>query len=117
MVASRQVEVQFYRGIGRQRGRGFGSLEQIIGRTAIPFLRKHVVPDAKRGGADLLKFAPEIAKVKSGRKNIKTLPKSWVRQTLRKQLGSGNQQRKVIPTKSTKQASRSRRNFLTNISR
>ena len=40
MVASRQVEIPFYRGIDRQRGRGFGALAQVIGRTAIPFLRK-----------------------------------------------------------------------------
>ena len=57
MVASRHVEIPFYRGIGRQRGRGFGALPQVFGRTAIPFLRKYIVPDAKRVGADLLKFA------------------------------------------------------------
>ena len=44
MVASRQVEIPYYRAVGRQRGRGFGALAQVIGRTAIPFLRKYVVP-------------------------------------------------------------------------
>ena len=64
MVASRQVEIPYYRGVGRQRGRGFGALSQVIGRTAIPFLRKYIVPAAKRVGADLLEFAvPEIAEV------------------------------------------------------
>ena len=38
--ASRQLEIPFYRGVGRQRGRGFGALAQVLGRTAIPFLRK-----------------------------------------------------------------------------
>ena len=62
MVASRQVEIPYYRGVGRQRGRGFGALAQVIGRTSIPFLRKYIVPAAKRIGADLLDFAvPEIA--------------------------------------------------------
>ena len=127
MVASRQVEIPYYRGVGRQRGRGFGALAQVIGRTAIPFLRKYVVPAAKRVGADLLKFAvPEIAEVVSGRKNFKTAAKSVGRQTLRKQLGEGQRshrqirgrkQRKIIPTKSTKQSSRSRRDIFTNISR
>ena len=80
MVASRQVEFPFYRGVGR-RGRGFGALAQVIGRTAIPFLRKYIVPAAKRVGADLLKFAgPEIAEVVSGRKNFKTAAKSVGRQ-------------------------------------
>ena len=125
MVASIQVEVPFYRGVGRQRGRGIGALAQVFGRTANPFLREYIVPAAKRVGADLLEFAvPEIAQVVSGRKNIKTAAKSVGRQTLRKQLGEGNRRRtgggrkrsasRVIPTKSAKQISRSRRDFLSN---
>ena len=125
MVASRQVEIPYYRAVGRQRGRGFGALAQVIGRTAIPFLRKYVVPAAKRVSADLLEFAvPEIAEVVSGRKNFKTAAKSVVKKTLRKQLGEGSRRRtagsknrRIIPTKSTKQSSRSRRDIFTNISR
>ena len=76
MVASREVEIPYNRGVGRQRGRGFFALAQVIGRTAIPFLRKNIVPAAKRLGADLLEFAvPENAEVVSGRKNIKTAAK------------------------------------------
>ena len=131
MVASRQVEIPYYRGVGRQRGRGFGALAQVIGRTAIPFLRKYIVPAAKRVGADLLEFAaPEIGEVISGRKSFKSAAKSVGKQTLRKQLGegsrrrelaygrtAGSKQRRIIPTKSTKQSSRSRRDIFTNISR
>ena len=129
MVASRQVEIPYYRSVGRQRGRGFGALAQVIGRTAIPFLSKYVVPAAKRVGADLLEFAvPEIAEVVSGRKNFKTAAKSVGRQTLRKQLSEGEGSRRrtadrkrtgsrIILTKSTKQSSRSRRDIFTNISR
>ena len=127
MVASREVGIPFYRSVGRQRGRGFGALAQVIGRTALPFLRKFVVPAAKRVGADLLEFAvPEIAQVVSGRKNFKTAAKSVGRQTLRKQLGSGSRKRKgaiggrqasrFIPKSSAKQTSRSRRDIFTNIS-
>ena len=77
MVASRQVEIPYFRGVGRQRGQGFGALAQVIGKTTIPFLRKNIVPAAKRVGADFLEFAvPEIAEVVSGRKNIKTAAKS-----------------------------------------
>ena len=62
MVASRQVEIPYYRAVGRQRGMGFGALAQVIGRTAIPILRKYVVPAAKPVSADLLEFAvPEVA--------------------------------------------------------
>ena len=125
MVALRQVEISYYRAVGRQKGRWFGALAQLIGRTAIPFLRKYFLLAAKRIGADLLDFAvPENAEVVSGRKNFKTAAKSVGRQTLRKQLGEGShrqirgrKQRKSIPTKSTKQSSRSRRDIFTNISR
>ena len=64
MVASRQVEIPHYKAVGRQRGRGFGAPEQVIGRTAIPFLRKYVVPAVKRIGADIWEFAaPAIGEV------------------------------------------------------
>ena len=127
MVASREVEIPFYRGVGRQRGRGFGAITQVFGRTAIPFMRKYIVPAAKRVEADLLEFAvPEITEVVSGRKNFKTAAKSVGRQTLRKKLGSvskkrkgaisGRQASKCIPKKSAKQTSRSQRNIFTNIS-
>ena len=128
MVASRQVEIPYYRSVGRQRkgfGRAFGALAQVIGRTAIRILRKYTVPAAKRVGADFLEFAvPEFAEVVGGRKIFKTAAKSVGRQTLRKQLGEGkhrqmggSKQRRSIPTKSTKQSSRSRRDVFTNISR
>ena len=128
MVASRQVEIPYYRVVGRQRGRGFRALAQVIGRTAIPFLRKYVVPAAKRIGADMLEFTvPEIGEVITGRKSFKTAAKSVGKQNLRKQLGEGNRsavgrqgdskRRRIIPTKSTKQSSRSRRDIFTNISR
>ena len=115
MVASNTLELPYYKGIGRQRGRGFGALAQVIGRTAIPFLRKYIVPAAKRVGADLLEFAvPEVADVVSGKKNFKTAAKSVGRQTLRKQLGGGKQKRS-IPAKILKRSSRSRRDIFTNI--
>ena len=56
MVALRQEEIPFFRGVGQQREWGFGALAQVIGRPAIPFLRKYVVPAAKRVGAELLEF-------------------------------------------------------------
>ena len=122
MVASRQVEILYYRAVGRQRGKGFGALAQVIGRTAIPFLRKYVVPAAKRINADMLEFAaPEIGEVISGRKSIRSAAKSVGKQTLRKQLGEGSSRKRsagrIIPTKTTKQSSRSRRDIFTNIYR
>ena len=117
MVASRQVEIPYYRGVGRQKWKGFGALAQVIGRTAIPYLRKWIVPAAKRIGADMLEFAtPEIGEVVSGRETLKSSAKSVGKQTLKKRLGSGSKQRRVIRTKSTKQSSRSRWDIFKNIS-
>ena len=119
MVASNQVEIPYYRGIGRQRGRGFGALAQVIGRTAIPFLRKYIVPAAKRVGADLLELAaPEIGNVITGKKDFKSVAKSVGKQTLRKQLGSGgNRQKRTISTKANRRSSRSRRDLFSAIPR
>ena len=120
MVASRQVEIPFYKGVGRQRGRGFRELAQVIGRTAIPIVRKHIVLAAKRVGSDLLEFAvPKNAEVVSGRKKFKIPAKSVGGQTPRKQLGSGSRKMtasRVFATKSAKQISRSRGDIFTNIS-
>ena len=118
MVASRQVEIPFYKGIGRQHERGVGALAHVIGRTAIPFLRKNIVPAAKRVGVDLLELAaPDFAEAVSGRKNFKTAAKNVRRHILRKQLGSGSKKRtasRVIPTKFAKQINRSRRDVFSN---
>ena len=103
MVASRQLEVTFYRSNGQERGRGLGALAQIFGRTAITLLRKKCVPAAKPLGAEFFRFAaPEVTHV-SDRKIFKTAAKSVGRYTLRKQSGSGSRRRtasRVIPTKS-----------------
>ena len=126
MVASREVDIPLYRGFGRQRRRGFVAFAKGIARNAIPFLRKFIVPAAKRVGAALLEFAlPEIEEFVSGRKTFKTVAESVERQTLRKYLGSGSRKRKgaiggqqasrVLPAKSAQQISRWRRDILTNI--
>ena len=77
MVASNTLELPYYKGIGRQKGPGFGAPAQVIERTAIPFLRKTIVLAAKRVCVDLLEFAvPEVADVVSGKKNSKLLQKA-----------------------------------------
>ena len=117
MVASRELELPYYRGVTRQRGREFGALARVIGRTAVPFVKKFIVPAARRVGADLLEYAvPEMAEVISGK--LKSAVTSVGKKTLRKQLGGGSKKtRRFIPTKSTNINSRSRRDLFTNISR
>ena len=115
MVASNTLELPYYKGIGRQRGRGFGAVAQVIGRTAFTSLRKYIVPAAKRVGADLMEFAvPEVAYNVSGKKIFKTAAKNVGRRTLRKQLGDGKQKRS-IPVKKLKRSRRSGRDIFTNI--
>ena len=115
MVASRQLDIPFYRGIVRQQGRKFGALAQVTGQTAFPFLCKYIVPAAKRLGADFLK----LADVFGDRQKFKTIAKIVGRQILREQLGHGSNKKtasRVIPTKSAKETSWSRRDIFTNIS-
>ena len=99
---------------------GFGAIAQIIGRTAISFLRKYIVSAVKLVDAILLEFAvPETAEVVSGRMKIKTAAMSVGRQTSRKQLGIGSRKKtasKAFPTKSAEQISRSRGDVFTSIS-
>ena len=53
----------------------------------------------------MLEFAvPEVGDVISGRKSFKSAAKSVGNKTLKKQLGSGSKQRRIISTKSTKQS-------------
>ena len=73
-----------------RRERDFGLLHKVLGEQQFPFLRKNVVPAAKRTGADMLEFAvPEIVGVIGGRKSFKAAAKSVGKQTPRKQLGEG----------------------------
>ena len=82
MVASRQVEIPFYRAVGRQRGQGFGSLAQAIRRTAISFLCKDILPAAKGVVADVLEFSvPELADFFIIRKTFNKAAKSVERKT------------------------------------
>ena len=76
MVAQSSANFPIFRGHARQCGRGFGALAKTLGRTAIPFIKKYIVPAAKRIGADLFEIAaPEIGEVVSGRKKLKTFAK------------------------------------------
>ena len=76
MLASGYIGIPFYRGNGRQRGRGFGALAEVIGRTAIRIFRKYIVAAAEGMGAGFLEFAvPQIADIIDGRKIFQTAAK------------------------------------------
>ena len=98
-----------FRGYSRQRGREFAELEQTIGRTAIPFLRRYVVPAEKRVDADLLDTAaPEIGNVLTGKK-FKSVAADVGKKTLRKQLSGGKIRKRRIIWRISPKTSRRRR--------
>ena len=67
-------DLPYFRGYARQRGTIFGVLTQTIGRTAISFLRRYVIPEAKRLGAALIEIAaPEIGNALTGKKKLKSV--------------------------------------------
>ena len=121
MVAQSSANFSIFRGHARQRGRGFGALAQTLRRTAIPFIKKYIVPAAKRIGADLFEIAaPEIGEVVSGRKKLKTFAKDVGTKTVRKQLGGGKKKskrrtRRTISRKSFSKISRSRKDIFDKI--
>ena len=51
MIAQISASFPIFRGHARQRGGGIGALAQTLGKTAIPFNKKYIVPAAKRIGA------------------------------------------------------------------
>lgn len=115
------TSLPYYRGGQRQRGRGIGALAAVLGRTAIPFVKKFIVPAAKRIGSDLIEAAaPEVADLLVGKKKLKTFAKDVGTKTIRKQLGNGKRKRKsktrkVSRRKTSTQTSRSRSDFFKNI--
>ena len=46
MIAEISANFLIFLGHARQRGKGFGALAQTLGRTAIPFIIKYLVPAA-----------------------------------------------------------------------
>ena len=123
MVAQNSADFPIFRGHARQRERGFEALAQTLGRTAIPFIKKNLVPAAERIGADSFETtAPEIGKVVSGSKNTQNICKRCGNKIVRKQLGGGKKKSKrrtaitrSISQKSRSKNSRSRKDIFDNI--
>ena len=123
MVAQSSAKFPIFRGHARQRGRGFGALAQTHGRTTISFIKKFIVPAAKRIGADLFEIAAqEIGEVVSGQKKLKKFAKDVETKTVRKQLGGGKKKslrrtRRATSRKSSSKITRSRKDIFDKIKR
>ena len=89
-----QAVLPHYSSYSRQRGSGFGALVAGIGRVALPFVRKFLLPAAKKVGRDLLiDSIPELVDVVSKRKTPKAAAKEALRKTVNRQLGQGGRGR------------------------
>ena len=82
MVAQSSAKFPIFCGHARQRGKGFGALAPTLGRTAIPFNKKYVVPAAKRIGADLFELLQRLEKLPVDIK-LKTFAKDVGTKTVR----------------------------------
>ncbi len=107
-----QASMPYFSGAARQRGSGIGSLALSIGRTALPIIKKFILPAAKRVGRDLVQQAiPEAIDVISGRTKPKQAFKRVAKKTITKLLGGKGRKRKAVRRK-RKSKRRSRADIL-----
>ena len=117
------INMPYFKGVPRQRGRGLGALALSVARTAIPIFRNFIVPAAKKVGRDFIKSAvPEIGEVVSGNQSLKRALRSSAKSTIKKQVGGGSvggstsKKRRVTVRRSTRSSSRRRRRASTRTS-
>ena len=118
------TNLEYFKGIPRQRGRGLGALAGKFARTVFPIFRENVLPTAKKLGKDALEAAlPQLGEKIAGRSSIKKATKRTAKKTVRKELGGGKRKktnRKKRETirviKSRKNQQRSLEDFFKNIS-
>ena len=103
----------YFKGVPRQRGRGFGALARTVARTTLPILKKYVLPAAKNGRDVIESAIPEIGGVLSGQTSIKKAVKKTAKSTIQKQVGGGTKKRKNIRQNITRQ--KIRKDFLKNV--
>ena len=110
---TRQAVLPHFTGYSRQRGSGIGSLAAGVGRVALPFAKKFLLPAVKSIGKDLIaNTLPELVEVVSIKKSPKQAAKSAIRKTIKKQIG-GRKKRQVIKRK--RKSARSRSNFFSKV--
>lgn len=85
-----QVDMPYFKGSARQPGRGLGTMALKVGRTALPILKKYIIPAAKRFGKSLLENAgPEMLEIASGNVKPRQALKRVVGKSVRAQVGGG----------------------------
>ena len=80
---AKQASLPHFSGHYRQRGSGFGALAAGIGRVAIPFARRVILPTKKLGRELLMSAAPELIDIAMKKKSPKQALKNTVTKTAR----------------------------------
>ena len=80
---AQQAQLPHFSGPARQRGSGFGSLEAGVGRVALPFAKKFLLPAVTQF---LSQSIPELLDVASKKKTPKQAVRSAVLKTVKKQF-------------------------------
>lgn len=123
-----QASMPYFRGATRQRGRGLLTASAVIGaaRTiypiAKPFVKKYVLPAAKRLGTSFIEnVVPEVKEIIHGRQKFSRGMRKAAKKTLKSQIGGGRKRgriakkkrkkKKTSRRKKTKRSSRSRNFF------
>ena len=97
---SRQAIVPHFTGHARQRGSEFGSLALGVGRVALPFLKKVLLPAVQSIGKELFfQSSPEIMEVATKKKSFKRAAKAALKKTVKKQIGGGRRRKNKHSTK------------------
>ena len=87
----------YFKGVPRQRGRGFGALARTVAKTTLLILKKYFLPAAKKIGRDVIESAiPKIGGDLSGQTSIKKAVKKTAKSTIRKQFGGGIKRGKTL---------------------
>jgi hypothetical protein len=113
------VQMPYFQGASRQRGKGLGSMAFAVARTALPIFKKFILPAAKRIGKTALEFAaPELLEVIAGRTKPKQALKRVAKKTAKAQLGGGVKKKtmKKAPIRKRAPAKSSRVDILQNLS-
>ena len=98
-----QSQLPHFGGYSRQRGSGIGALVAGVGRVALPFIRKVVLPIAKQFGREFLSQGiPQVLDVVAKRKTPKQALKGTISNTIRKQVGGGRVRRRKPRRRSSK---------------
>ena len=116
---SRQATLPHFSGHARQRGSGIGSLALGVGRVALPFAKKVLLPAVKSIGKELfVQSLPELMEVASKKNLSNEPPKSALKKTVKKQIGGRSRRRRNSRKRTSRQKrklQRSRSDFFSRV--